>query len=78
MHAAFALHAAKHAADVLVVPAAGWSADANGVPLRIMSGSIAVGKFIINVTSSAAAAVVEAASVNAAIGLAEASISLTL
>ena len=62
MQAWFALHADKHAAELLSVTAA-----PRAVPVRVMSGSIAVGRFIMKLTSDVSQeAGVESESVNAA------------
>ena len=73
-HPVALLHAARHAAEESM-----GAGDPSGVPLRIMSGSIAVGRFMRNVTSfPAVPAGAETASVKDAMGRAEASMSLTL
>ena len=70
------LHAARHAAEDSIDVGA-----PSCVPLRIMSGSMAVGKFMRKVTSfppAAASEGAETASVNDAMGRADASMSLIL
>ena len=68
------MHALRHSADELRGVAAPM-----GVPLRIMSGSTAVGRFIMKVTAPGfQVASVETARVKAAMGRADLSMSLTL